>query len=234
MWVATAGERSNRVEPQVERAAFDREGQKMHLLFLNHNGRADKNRPNTLRLLTLISKNLHILKQLDARLQIYAMTDTQISDNYETLKRYKIKEFPTLIINNKIEGQSYSDIYNIYNNEFNRVSKSSGDHTVVEIEGNEDDEDDSNMDGMDYIMSQMGKPDDPETENDVSEAMGQEDIKKGMSKFDGKSKSVTKKFESTSLSSDTRPEPEIGVAPSGGEDMDDMEAMMMQKMMDNI
>jgi hypothetical protein len=198
----------------------------MHLLFLNHNGRADKNRPNTLKLLTLISKHLHVLKQLDVKLHIYAMTDSQISDNYDTLKSYKIKEFPTLIINNRIEGQTYTDIYNIYNNEFNRVG--GGDHTIVDVEESEDD---SNMDGMDYIMSQMGKPDDPDTENDVSEAMGQEEIKKGMSKFDGKTKSVTKKFDSTT--SQQTSEPEIEVMPSGGNE-DEMEEMMMQRMMENI
>ena len=65
----------------------------MHLLFINHNGKADKNRPNTLRILNLINNNLGILKKLDVKMQIYAMTDSQITDNYDTLKSYKIKSF---------------------------------------------------------------------------------------------------------------------------------------------
>jgi hypothetical protein len=52
-----------------------------------------------------------------------------------------------------------------------------------------------------------------------------------MSKFDGKTKSVTKKFDSTT--SQQTSEPEIEVMPSGGNE-DEMEEMMMQRMMENI
>ena len=42
----------------------------MHLLFINHNGKSDKNRANTLKLLNLINNNKSILKQLDVKMQI--------------------------------------------------------------------------------------------------------------------------------------------------------------------
>jgi hypothetical protein len=210
----------------------------MHLLFINHNGKADKNRPNTLKLLNLINKNILTLKQLDVKMQIYAMTDSQITDNYDILKTYKIKSFPTLIITDTstkheiIEG--YSDIYNVYNNEFERVNKSNGgsitnsDHVVVDIE------DDSNMDGMEYIMSEMSKPDESESNNDVSEAMNQDDIKKGFSKFEGKTKTVTTKYDmSKGGKADITVAPKIELVPSDGND-DAMEEMMMERLMENI
>lgn len=209
----------------------------MHLLFINHNGKADKNRPNTLRILNLISNNLGILKKLDVKMQIYAMTDSQITDNYDTLKSYKIKSFPTLIIT--VDGsekrdivEGYNDIYNVYNNEFERVngptSSDRSDHVVIDIA------DDSNMDGMEYIMSEMAKPDESESKNDVSEAMDQDDIKKGFSKFEGKTKTVTTKYDmSNGGKADVTVTPKIELAPSTGND-DVMEEMMMERLMENI
>ena len=209
----------------------------MHLLFINHNGKADKNRPNTLRILNLINNNLGILKKLDVKMQIYAMTDSQITDNYDTLKSYKIKSFPTLIIN--VDGsekrdivEGYNDIYNVYNNEFERVngptSRDRSDHVVIDIA------DDSNMDGMEYIMSEMAKPDESESKNDVSEAMDQDDIKKGFSKFEGKTKTVTTKYDmSNGGKADVTVAPKIELAPSTGND-DVMEEMMMERLMENI
>ena len=198
----------------------------MHMLFINHNGRDDKNRINTLRLLNLINTNLSVLKQLDVKMKIFAMTNTQITDNYNTIKTYNIKSFPTLIISadnksNIIEG--YNDIYNVYNNEINRTSG----NAVIDIDENE-------MDGMDYIMSQMGNPDDQDDEegsSNGSEAMSQSDIKKGMAKFDGKSKLVTTKYDSSSNKVD-KTEHISQIAPSSSGD--EMEDMMLQKMMDNI
>lgn len=193
------------------------------MLFINHNGRDDKNRINTLRLLNLINTNLSILQQLDVKMKIFAMTDTQITDNYNTIKTYNIKSFPTLIIyadnkSNIIEG--YNDIYNVYNNEINRTNG----NAVIDINEHE-------MDGMEYIMSQMGNPDDQDDDegsSNGSEAMSQSDIKKGMAKFDGKSKLVTTKYDSSSNKVEKIDKAEI--APSTGDEMEDM---MLQKMMDN-
>lgn len=200
----------------------------MHLLFINHNGKSDKNRVNTLKLLNLIYNNKSILKQLDVKMQIFSMTDSQITDNYKAIKEYNITNFPTLIIisqpkNEVIEG--YNDIYNVYNNEITRIKKSYGDTTV--------DINDSNingMDGMDYIMSEMGNPEDDEDDSNADESMSSEDIKKGMSKFENKSKNVTTKYDSTTNIVDKQ-KTKI-TSPSNNND--DIEEMMMNRMLENI
>jgi len=203
----------------------------MHLLFLNHNGKSDKNRVNTLKLLNLIYKNKSILKQLDVKMQIFAMTNSQITDNYKVIKEYNITNFPTLIIssqpkNEVIEG--YNDIYNVYNNEIMRIKKSYGDTT-----SNTSDTSDSNidgMDGMDYIMSEMGNPEDDEPDSNVDESMTSDDIKNGMSKFGNKSKEVTTKYDSTT----NKVEKQKIKMDTSSNNNDEMEEMMMNRMLENI
>ena len=207
----------------------------MHLLFINHNGKADMNRPNTLKLLNLINKNISALKQLDVKMQIFSMTDMQIKDNYNEIKRYKIKSFPTLIIssntkNNVVEG--YNDIYNVYNNEITRIRKNNNTSSTYKNDTILDIEDDSNideMDSMDYIMSQMGDPSDDDNKDNTSEAMSQDDIKKGMSKFESKSKLVTTKYD-TVTNKITKNEDKIEPSPGN----DKMEDIMMERMMENL
>jgi hypothetical protein len=206
----------------------------MHLLFINHNGKDDKNRPNTLKILNLINKNMSILKQLDVSMKIFAMTNTQISDNSATIKEYKIKSFPTLIIyesgdmtkNTIVEG--YNDIYNVYNNEITRIKKSYNDdrsqHTTIDI-------DDSNIDGIDsmeYIMSQIGNPDDDKREEGSTgdDAMSEDDIKKGMSKFNRKSSVLTHDKSKNKV--------DIPAPSNSNTNNDEMEEMMMQRMISNI
>ena len=200
----------------------------MHLLFINHNGKSDKNRANTLKLLNLINNNKSILKQLDVKMQIFSMTDSQITDNYKTIKEYNITNFPTLIIvlqpkNEVIEG--YNDIYNVYNNEITRIKKSYGDTTIDISDSNI-----NGMDGMDYIMSEMGTPEDDEDDSNADESMSNNDIKNGMSKFENKSKNVTTKYDSTT----NTVEKQKIATPTPSNNNDAMEEMMMNRMLENI
>jgi hypothetical protein len=215
----------------------------MHQLFIRHNGKDDKRRPDTLRLLNLINANISILRQLDVKMKIYIMTDKQIELYYNIFKEHNIKEFPSLIIpdqSDPIDG--YDDIYNVYNNEINRIKQLNGntDYMSGNAGGNTgnksnmssiSDADIESMDGMDYIMSAMGNPDDDKSEEGGStdEAMSAEDIKKGMSKYGNKSKNITTKFDTTTNTVEKAKLKEKLTTPGN----DEMEDMMMQRMMEN-
>ena len=156
------------------------------------------------------------------------MTDSQITDNYKTIKEYNITNFPTLIIvlqpkNEVIEG--YNDIYNVYNNEITRIKKSYGDTTIDISDSNI-----NGMDGMDYIMSEMGTPEDDEDDSNADESMSNNDIKNGMSKFENKSKNVTTKYDSTT----NTVEKQKIATPTPSNNNDAMEEMMMNRMLENI
>ena len=86
------------------------------------------------------------------------------------------------------------------------------------------------MDGMDYIMSEMGTPEDDEDDSNADESMSNNDIKNGMSKFENKSKNVTTKYDSTT----NTVEKQKIATPTPSNNNDAMEEMMMNRMLENI
>lgn len=207
-----------------------------HQLYIIHNGKDDDNRPNTIRLLDLIAKNLTVLGELGVDIQVNMMTDDQVPKHHKELKAKKITDFPAIIIETQ-PFMGYEDIYNIYSNEIDRFKAIS--------RRNRDPEDDVD----DYIKGEMQQwnVDHGDADgNGVGEGMSQDDIKAAEEKRRKHAREHRKPIRHNKPDGDNKRPPDrpsemqpsftppptrVNTPSSGGQSAEDI---MLARMMENV
>jgi hypothetical protein len=203
-----------------------------HKLYIVHNGKNDESRPNTLKLLDLIARNLNVLGNLNVTMKVIMVTDAHIPNYFEELNAKGITKFPAVLI----EGTSYSGytkIYNIYDNAINHALTAT-ENTRPKIETNNDTDNVDDYISNEIAQFQKDQKDGNDTRSEMGEGMTPNQIKKGQQDRRDRSKSSftpdktikSKPNKTRKTSSTKRKQP----APSGKS----AEDIMMERMMENV